>query len=604
MAKLSFLIFLLLPVLLLKPALAAQLRLDFSQDNRTYVWNTRLDCDRKVEAGLSWAFTSSINSMLTKKSIFSNNQNRWQENGNVGLNLDYGFTGRLKIGAVFSQETNSLEQKKVTNSVYGITSEYDFLGVKLAQMLGGKNIDRRWEQGKRNDAGFNHQLEIAWSPQLFTGSTSHISVSQTSSRLSHVPLLERDLNLSFAKSFSRDDSLEFFYQEGWSKKGFYQGELTDSQIYTQRRTQRVISLRSSAVVPLQIKVDFDFDFTGNGYKYSGRPGAFSSVLSNNSSNSLSFNLRTERSFFKRLSLGGFYKYTQTEEDYSNNQRDQTMKGGELGGNLAMSISDLDSLHLIASIGVTSFYASQVSAQLNDRDIQTLFSWGDYRHVFSRFLSLRMEGGFRNFHQVYVSNRLSANNNHNQTYVLSPTLIWRPHFRLDIRQNYNIQANYIYYDYEKSKESTNNRLFRRASSGTNIDYSLTHRVIFGLGYTYKYEDYGQLIWKDQWVQRPSWERRTHTIDLSVKYAPSKSWDLVPQYTYESRRSWDHYTDVMTMERMRTLSDRFHRNMISLSCRHLTDDRNYLSFSWGTWVQKSTASAKETSNYATVSVSRIF
>jgi hypothetical protein len=582
-----------------------QLRLDFSQDNRTYMWNTNLDCGREVDRGLSWRFTSSINSMLTKKSVFSNNQDRWQEDGAINLNLDYPLSSRLKIGALFSQGVNSLEKRKVTSSEYGITTEYDFSGVKLAQIMGIKDIDRRLGGGKRKDVGFNHRLGISYYPHILSRSVTSIFMSQTSSRLSNIPILERDLNLFFVKkSFSGMDSLEFSFLEGWSKRKFYRGDLIDSRTNTQRRTQRVINLRSSAQVPLEVRVDFNFDFAASGYKYSGEPAPDSPALTDNSSNSQNFSLKVARGFFKRLSLGTYYKYIQTEEEYADVQKNQKTKSGEWGGNLIIKMSDADSLYLTASVGVSSFYAPELLAQLNDRDILTLFSWGEYQHIFNPFFSLRLEGGFRNFHQVYMSNRLSANNNHNQTYVVSPTLIWRPHPDLVIKQNYNIQANYIYYDYEKSKESTRNRLFRRASLSTNMDYFLTHRLNFSFGYGYRYEDYGQLVWKDQWVQKPSWEQRTHTLNFLVKYAPTGSWDFSPQYTYEIRRSWDHFTDPLALEKRRALRDKFSQNMITLGWRYFIDDQNYIRLSGARRMQKSRLSAKEISDYASVSVNRIF
>lgn len=184
-------------------AICSQLNMDFSQDNRTYIWNTRLDCNRKADFGLSWRFSSYINSMLIKKSIFSNNQNRWQEDGRINMNLAYTLTKRLGVGALFSQEISSLEKRKVTGSTYGITSEYVVSGVKLVQAVGGKNINRRWEDGKRNDAGLNHRLEISHSPHVFSDSRSSIWLSQTFANLSNVPTLERDFNVFFAKTFPR-----------------------------------------------------------------------------------------------------------------------------------------------------------------------------------------------------------------------------------------------------------------------------------------------------------------------------------------------------------------------------------------------------------------
>jgi hypothetical protein len=591
-------------LLLAEDAFCAQLRLDFSQDNRTYVWNTRLVCEPQADQRFSWGFSSSINSMLTKRSVFSNNQDRWQESGRIDLNMSYALTSRLRIGALLSQNISSLEKRKVTSSEYGITSEYDVSGVKILQTVGGKDIDRRLNQGRRKDAGFNHRLVLSHSPRLLSESVTSISFSQTNSRLSNIPLVERDLNLSFVKSFSAEDSLSVFYQEGWSRKNFYQGDLVEALVNTQRSSQRVINLRSSARIPSHIKVGFDFDLTSNEYKYSGEPTSYAPGLRDNSFSSRNFRLRIERGLFGRLFMGGFYKYGQREEDYADDPRDQKVESGDLGGNLSIRIRQSDSLYLTASVGVTSFYAQDVSGRFDDRDILNLIAWGEYAHIFSPIFSLRMEGGFRNFHRIYVSGRRSANNNHNQTYVLSPTLIWRPHPSFHLVQNYNIQANYIYYDYEKSTESTRNRLFRRASSGTRMVYRIFPRVSLAFGYTYGYEDYGQLIWKDQWVRKPSWERRTHTVNFSMEYQPIRKVVFSPEYTYQRRKTWDHFAEPLTFKEQRALRDEFDRNLISLSCKYFIDDRNYISLSAARRVQESTLSPEETYDYATASVSRIF
>lgn len=130
-------------------------------------------------------------------------------------------------------------------------------------------------------------------------------------------------------------------------------------------------------------------------------------------------------------MESFYKYTRREEDYADDLRDQKVESGELGGNLSIQIGGSDSLYLTASAGVTSFHAGEASGRFDDRDILTLIAWGEYLHIFSPIFNLRMEGGFRNFHRVYVSGLRSANNNHNQTYVLSPTLTWKPHRSLSL-----------------------------------------------------------------------------------------------------------------------------------------------------------------------------
>jgi len=591
-------------IVLIENTFCARLRLDFSQDNRTYIWNTKLDYSRLVDRGFFWGFSSAINSMLIQKSLFSNNQNRWQEDGNIGLSLGYSLSPKLKLGVLFSQDINSLEKRKVQNSEYGITTEYQLSGIHFVQVIGEKDVQRRWEGGERDDAGFNHRLEISHAPDILNGANTRLYFRQTSSALSNVPLLERDFSLFFAKIFSTKDSIEFSYQEDWSKKKFYLGDISSAKINTQRRSQRLINLKTSTRIPLQVRVDFDFDFLSDDYRYSGEIDPLLPRLTDNSTRSQNLNIKMTREFFKRFALSSYYKYLQSDEDYTVDYKDLKMKSAEWGGNLTMKISRSDSLYFTTSVGVTSFYASPLSDQLNDRDLLTFSSWGIYRHIFNPLFSLQVEGGFRNFHQVYISNRLSANNNHNQTYVLSPSFTWQPFLALKIKQNYNIQANYIYYDYEKAKESTKNRLFRRASSGTNINYALTNRVALDGGYTYRYEDYGQLVWKEQWVQKPSWERRTHTIGISMEYQPSSRLSLTPGYSYQKRKSWDHFADLVSLKEVRSLSEKYSQSTLSVAGRYYIDVRDYIMLSAARRVQKSSQGSKEISDYATVSVSRNF
>ncbi|MFH1336613.1 MAG: hypothetical protein ABII96_08865 [Candidatus Zixiibacteriota bacterium] len=605
MHKYFFSVFILAGMFVLsKNTFCAQLRLDFSQDNRTYLWNTKLDYSRLADRGFFWGFSSAINSMLIQKSLFSNNQNRWQEDGNIGLSLGYSLSPKLKLGILLSQDVNSLEKRKVQNSEYGITTEYQLSGIRFAQVIGGKDVQRRWEGGERDDAGFNHRLEISHAPDILNGANTRLYFRQTSSALSNVPLLERDFSLFFAKTFSTKDSIEFSYQEDWSKKKFYLGDVSLAQINTQRRSQRLVSLKTSTRIPLQVRMDFDFDFLYDGYRYSGETEPLVPRLTNNSTSSQNLNLKMTREFFKRFALSSYYKYLQSDEDYTEDYKDLKMKSAEWGGSLTMRISRSDSLYFTISVGVASFYASTLSDQLNDRDLLTFTSWGIYRHIFTPLFSLQVEGGVRNFHQVYISNRLSANNNHNQTYVLSPTFTWQPFLALKIKQNYNIQANYIYYDYEKAKESTKNRLFRRASSGTNVNWALTSRIDFNLGYTYRYEDYGQLVWRDQWVQKPSWERRTHTIGISMEYQPTRFISLSPGYSYQRRKSWDHFADLVSLKEVRSLSGRYSQSTLSVVGRYHIDVLDYVMLSAARRIQKSSQGSKEVSDYASVSVNRNF
>jgi hypothetical protein len=597
---------------------ASGLRCDFSQDNRTYIWNLQFDGNRNITPKLSWGLFSLINSTLIKGSALSNRQNWWQENGTIDMSLNYRWVENFKIGGLFSQNLNSLERRKVTTSNYGIISEFNLAGINFIQVLGAAHIDRKLDEAERSEAGFNYSQTVLFSPQLFSSSATKISLNQTITSLKNTPILEREFDLSFFKYLQdspasewEKESLQVAYQEGWAKKKFFAGEITASQINTQKKNQRVLNLCLSKRIPLGVKLDFAFDFLSNRYRYSTDSDTLANpLLTDNLASSQNMYLEVRKEFLQRVMLGSFYKYMSSEENYKDDRKDQKMEGGEWGGELKAEIPGGDSLHLTSSVGVTSFYAPPFSGQFNDRDVLTILAWGEYWHIFNPYFNLMLEGGFRNFHQIYISDRLSSNNNHNQTYLLSPTVTWRPNLKLSFKQNYNIQANYIYYDYEKERESTKNRLFRRASSTSEVTYRHNQRLIFSFGYTYKYEDYGQLIWKDQWVQKPSWDRRTNTFNLSLDYQPLNKVIFSPKCSLEKGKSWDHVTDEPTAsagkesKERRILKEKFYRNVLSFSLNYYVDNGNYLTFSVAHRLQNGTQSKQETSDYATVSVARVF
>jgi hypothetical protein len=91
---------------------------------------------------------------------------------------------------------------------------------------------------------------------------------------------------------------------------------------------------------------------------------------------------------------------------------------------------------------------------------------------------------------------------------------------------------------------------------------------------------------------------------MEYQPYRSLVFSPEYTYQRRKTWDHFAEPITYQNRRALRDEFDRNLISISCRYLVDDRNYISLSGARRVQESTLSPEEIYDYATVSVSRIF
>jgi len=577
---------------------ASNLRLNFSQNNQTYNWNNRLEYYYNKNPNLSWEFLFSLNSLLIKQAI----QDRWQEDGNLRLKFDYLVKKGFKAGILLNHKLSSLGERKVTTQDYLVTTEANFSPkLKLTQNIGISSLSRESEKEKGEEKGLNYSLSLGFGPIIWKKTEFYLDLGQDITKFERIPTQDRNLKVHLQRYLTEKESLNLEYEEGWSKKSFFSGKR--SQTYTQKRKARVLRLDAVKKIIFNLLLKFEYDFQLNNYRYSVEDDTLSDPLTlrDNSLSSQDYTFSLSRDFFGRANLEGFYKYMSGEEDYGLKERNQEMESGELGGRLSSKFSNSDSLFLSASIGVTSFFTSPGSF-FNDRDILTKILHLDYLHIFSPSFNLKIKTGFKNFHQVYVSSQKSANNNYNETYILSPALSWRITPKLRLFQEYQIQANYISYDFQKETESNQNKIFRRASSFTRINYVPHKRLEGEFSYLYRFEDFGQLLWKDEWVRRPGWERKTHGFGLSLRYKPYQSLVFSSSYNYEVRKDFTLFMDLPSGKEKKVLSYKFYRNFLTFSLDYITDDRNYLRLLWTIRAQKEAGYEEELSNFITVSLGR--
>lgn len=582
-------------------------RSDFSQDHRTYSWSFLFDHARDTTLDLSWNFLSSVNSIVTKR---PDSPDWWQEDGRIDLSLGHDLSSGLNLGAFFLQDRYSAERIRSTTSNAGISSELRFAGVSLVQSLGAEFIENTndiWPQPHRSDQGISFSQTVWLSPRILNQTRTEISLSQSLLQLKNIPIHKRDMSLFFSRPLGasdaddgRQDSIQIAYQEAWEKKRFYEGNI-------QRKSLRDLRVSGSRSIGPAMKLEADVDYLyEKDRRYWPDPD---SLYYHFLSSSLVADLRLERSLWNRILVEGIYKYMLSEWDYLGEKSDERMEAGDLGGRLSAGITPADSLYLSASVGVTSFFAP-ASGDFNDRDKLTVLLWGEYVRLLGPYLGMRLEGGFNQFQLTYMSELHSYDNNHDLTYYLSPSFTWRVHRRLTLKQSYSIKANYRYYDYQKASESGPNTLLRQASSSSDVAYQAGEMMTFFAGYTYRYEDQGPLIWRDQWVQKIGFDERTNTISLWLEYGPGGGLSFSPKYTYEQRKSWNHEAleeggpDETVVKEKKILASRFFRKLISLTLKYLVDQDHYLYLSAAHRLQDETKSTQEIANYVTVSVAWAF
>ncbi|KPL00346.1 MAG: hypothetical protein AMJ90_08220, partial [candidate division Zixibacteria bacterium SM23_73_2] len=481
----------------------------------------------------------------------------------------------------------------------GVFADYKlFSQVKLFQSLGFKGFQRKFGGERKPDEGYDHLFRLSYTPELF-GSELSLNFDQQTEEFKDIPKITRKAALEYQRVFNPTDSLRMFFESGWSKKKYYQS-FTSDRVNTQRKSESILSIFSSKKIFWGFQMGVGYDYSKNQYRYTTEEdeGFDPFIIGDNVIKSHDLSLDLGKEFLKRFHWQAKYEYRKSSEDYGDIDKNQKMESGEIKAEIKMKLFSSDSLYLSGSVGVTSFFTPQGSANFSDRDILTKFGHSEYLHVFSPSFDLRIKLGFKNFHQIYISEELSANNNYNETYILSPILTFKPNRKTRISQIYSIQANYITYDYETETYSPRNKILRRASSVSRINYSFSQRTDLELGYVYRYEDYGQLFWRNQWTQRRSWERKTHRVNADLRYSFTDYLVFSPGYTYERKNEWD-LTQIKE-----ELNYWFYRNMFTISADLFLKRQNRLSLSWTHRFQEARNSEKEEANFLSLSLSYRF
>jgi hypothetical protein len=330
-----------------------------------------------------------------------------------------------------------------------------------------------------------------------------------------------------------------------------------------RRMPASIYLQAQAAYRLS---SYDYEFEGN--------NALLTRQNDNLRSLFEYRLDLSRRFGSSLQVGCEYLYSRAKEDFGTQPVNQKSETGQLAITAAFTFLEADTITASAKAGVTSYITPSGSEIFSDRDRTIEFASVRAVHRFTEFLRLTLDGSFRGFHTIYISGSLSANNNINNIYILNPSLVWQPLARLTIEQDYQMHADYIYYDFEKSSLTGRNTIYRRANFSNRVILGVSPRSDLSFEYSYRYEDFGPIRYTDQWQQQVSWDRRTHRPKFAVDYHPSPSLRFQPYAIYEIQRSYDHLFDPDNTLGRREQSEEFERTLVGFDLELALSQNSYI------------------------------
>lgn len=519
------------------------------------------------------------------------------------------MSSRWSAGLTLAQRRHRLEELADRHYVFSDVLTHLRYTVSpsswLAQRTGFSIAGRSAGESSTDDAGFTSEtaahLETRyWRDRLWQGRGSLMI-----HRLHNVPSVEARWGGLTEGEFLFGDSLGLAVDDVYRQTRYYPDANDFDLLAEQRLRQGHFLAQSSGWWGPNVRWGLQTDYTWRRETYdavgpAGLPGTM-----------LPLGLR-QYSRGYRLQLGGnigatggvqaVYGYNETEEDFGADVKDQDSKTGELELGAYVTPGPVDSLIVRTLWKVVSFFVPPDTAFYTDRDLATRLAEVAWSHRFPPAWSTRVSFSYRGLRQVFVSGVWSGDNNFNDIYVFEPRLIWQPAPKWKINQSYRIQANYLSYDVEKGQpQPERSTLYRRGESETLISVAPLAHSTFELRYTYRYEDFGPLIWREKWNQQVSWDRRSHLAGGKWQVRPHPAWEITPGLYFEQKRSYNHQEENNQL--VRVPRSTFVRRVLELGVAwRPANGRDDLQVSGSRRIQRSSSGPKDISEWVELNYRR--
>ncbi len=509
------------------------LNFNYSQNNNTYVWENSYS--KAINSG---KYTSELN-LNTESTLIKKPYKRWQENIGANYRGNYIISEGLSIAPVISQTRNALQNRIVYTSELKISSPFrGYKYLEISPFIGNKSLQRKGEGTDRTNWGFGYGAKANSRLLEVYGNALTAAISYEAYDMEQIPYGDFRVELGGFRQWGCSDSLKWNIYDWETTKKYYSGMGSDEIIMRQVKVERASDYFARITLPGNYITRFSANLLSTSYYYNPQNIQVSISEYNNYTRSETYTIQVEKNYFDRLKLVSGYRWYADKQDFRGSLLDLWSELGELSLKAVMAISSNDTLAGDCILGVTSYFGLH-GPVVNERDMQTQIYTGRYKHVFNRYFWGELKGIFSNFHQIYIRSVNSASNNQNETYLVNSTFGWKIFNNLNLNQYYEIQANYITYDYDRQTINTRNQIFRRGTSNTKLEWRLSPTFTFMPGYMYRYEDYGKLYWNENnWQQATGWDRRYHRIELKVDYKFMKAFYFEPTHIWELRKEYNH------------------------------------------------------------------
>ncbi|MEX0680075.1 MAG: hypothetical protein WD097_01720 [Balneolales bacterium] len=281
-----------------------------------------------------------------------------------------------------------------------------------------------------------------------------------------------------------------------------------------------------------IGLSIDLLTLGNTRTVEGRPVSddFDDPIFNTRSRRRELQLRatTDYAFNKnQIALGFQYSYinrgtrlinTREIPEDQTNRRNEILRSSnfdqsrfELFTQNRFSLSDRNELILQAQSGILRYDTPEIN--LDDRDELNYLVLITDRHEFSPYFDLTVRAGGEATHYVYLSTTRSIENNWRRIIRLSPEINWQPHNRIQLRQSFQVRANYTIEDFQLEGRPKNDQSSREYAVQSNVDIVLAQNWQLEINGSRSELRIGRLYW-NTFQETPTDTLITYNTELMI------------------------------------------------------------------------------------------
>ncbi|MEE9555418.1 MAG: hypothetical protein V3W18_14115 [candidate division Zixibacteria bacterium] len=582
----------------------ADIRLYFDRDNNTYNWVTSVN-HSVTGKGISFKSYFDGHSNLIRGGF-----NRWQESASTGFNSEISIVNRLALAIDGGYTVNGLDKRRVKTTEMALGISYQPINkIRIRPLMRASNKKRSELETQLDENGLGYGLSADLNPSRIKGIMMESSLSYNMVNLSNIPWQQGEGQFNASAGFWRFDTVSVSLNGMEATKKYYSTGGKVEGIIKQIKQERNATFVVNMNLPSKFRMKIDGGAHLSRYLYrQNQTDNFAKTRRDNYGRGGDYRTSIFGNLGGIAHVSAIYLWSVANEDFQGQELDQDTEKGELYLHGNVILSPRDSVSADVMFGVTSYSNPNISTILDNRDQKTILVNGRYSHRFSEHFLLGATGGANSFHQIYQSGARSANNSRNDTYIFSPYAKWKLYDNLSIRQSFDIQANYITFDFDRKKVATKNRIFRRATTRTDLVLNVSKKLKISQGYLYRYEDYGLLIWDDGWQQSVSWDRKRNGLETRLDYQPVKQIKITPYFFWEKtgdyHRTVDPGTDMLDPVEIRYLKDEQVKMFFEFETTFTWSSNRRIVAGFSHRLRKFMDRSKETNDYIKISMEYMF